>query len=306
MLFLPYRVDLDLFRVPFVTIFVCLICIFIYYNQNRNERLVIETAEATCLYQRGAEWNMVLNKSMGNSVPETCLEMMWKIHSAKNKEQQITEFAEQGEQIVGFSKEYSIEYKSDVITKRYQDFSRRVPHYETQRLWYEPKSWDVVKMITASFSHGSWMHVIGNLFFFVAFAATIEVILGPIVFLVVVLTLALGTHTFYSIAMLGVSDPAPTVGLSGIVMGMMALFTFFLPHGKIRCFFWFFVFIKRFALPAWLLAGWFIGWNVYDIFTEVERSNVNLVAHVSGAGIGYLLGVIFFRSQWREVRKIVI
>lgn len=306
MLFLPYRVDLDLFRVPFITIFVCLICIFVYYNQSRNERLVIETAEATCMYQRNTDWRMVLDKTMGYSDQNACLEMMWAIHSADDKEAEIAKFAEQGERISGVSKKYSLEYKTDVITKRYRDFSRRVPHYETQRLWYEPESWDVISMVTAAFAHGSWAHVIGNLFFFVAFAATVEVIVGPIAFMVVILALALGTHAFYSVAMMGLSDPAPTVGLSGVVMGVMALFTFFLPHGRIRCLFWFFVFIKRFALPAWLLAAWFIGWDVYDLFTVGERSNINLVAHVSGAAIGYLLGVIFFRPQLREVRQIAI
>lgn len=304
MLFLPYRVDLDLYRLPIFTLIICLICLLVYFNQSRNERLVVETAHATCLYNGSNDWLMVLGKSMGQSGPEACLKMMWKIHSSDDQDKQIAEFAEQGKHIGGVTKEYSRQYKSEVIAKRYRDFKRRVPVYETQQLWYEPKSWDLVAMVTAAFAHGSWSHVIGNLFFFVAFAAAVEVILGPVAFVTVVLALALGTHAFYSVAMLGVAEPAPTVGLSGVVMGVMALFTFLLPQGRIHCLLWFFVLVKRFALPAWLLVAWYIGWDVYDLFTEGERSNINLVAHVSGAAIGYLLGVIFFRRQWHEVRHL--
>jgi membrane associated rhomboid family serine protease len=304
MLFLPYRVDLELYRLPFITIIICLVCLLVYFNQSRNERLVVETAQATCFYNGDTNWLMVLGKSMGHNDPEACLEMMWKIHSADDQKKQIAEFAEQGKHIGGVTKEYSRQYKAEVIANRYRDFKMRVPVYKTQQLWYEPASWDVVSMVTAAFAHGSWPHVIGNLFFFVAFATTIEVILGPALFLTVILSLALGTHAFYSVAMLGVSEPAPTVGLSGVVMGVMALFTFFLPQGRIRCFLWAFVFVRRFALPAWLLVFWYVGWDVYALFTEGERSNINLIAHVSGAAIGYLLGVLFFRRHWHEVRHL--
>ena len=59
-----------------------------------------------------------------------------------------------------------------------------------QQLWYQPHSWDVWHMITAAFAPVSWGHVTGNLSFFLAFAATVEVILGPTLFGAVILALA--------------------------------------------------------------------------------------------------------------------
>jgi len=97
----------------------------------------------------------------------------------------------------------------------------------------------------------------------------------------------------------------PTVGLSGVVMGMIALFVFFIPWARISCFLWLIVFYRRFALPAWLLASWYIGWDVYALFTREGSTGVNLVAHLSGAAIGFLLGVTFFRQKRHWAQELV-
>ena len=84
---------------------------------------------------------------------------------------------------------------------------------------------------------------------------------------------------------------------------MMGLFAFFLPHGRIRCFFWFLVIIRRLAVPAWLIVLFFVGLDVYTLFSIDDLGGVNLVAHVSGAGCGYLIGALFFQKRQRQVRE---
>jgi membrane associated rhomboid family serine protease len=155
-------------------------------------------------------------------------------------------------------------------------------------------------MLTSSFSHGSWDHVIGNLFFFFAFAAAVEMIIGPLAFLGVIVAMAFGTNIFYSLAMLKVAEPMPTVGLSGIVMGMMTMLAFFMPTAKIRCFYWFLIKVGTVTVSAWVLALFFVGFDIYNLLTQEEMGTVNLVAHVSGALIGLTLASIFFRRQRRE------
>jgi membrane associated rhomboid family serine protease len=49
-------------------------------------------------------------------------------------------------------------------------------------------------MLSAAVAHASWSHLIGNLIFFFAFAATIEILLGPLLYIGVLVILALGTH----------------------------------------------------------------------------------------------------------------
>src|SRR5258706_3180900 len=110
----------------------------------------------------------------------------------------------------------------------------------------------------------------------------IEILLGPLLYLAVLAVLAVGTHTVYSIAMMHDAQALPTVGLSGVVMGVIALFVYFIPQARISCFLWLVFFYRRFAVPAWLLASWYIGWDVYSMFATEEKTGVNLVAHLSG------------------------
>lgn len=305
MLFIPFRADLNLFRVPFITIAVCILCLLIYNNQFQNERKVLKSGTSFCEERGPQMWRMVLSLTLGNTGSEGCAEMLWSIHLADDPEQEIDRFASQGKLFAGLTAEASQAYKRQVIAERYRSFSARVPRYETQQLWYQPHSWNLWHMITAAFAHGSWAHVIGNLFFFFAFAATVEVILGSLVFALMILVLALGTHSFYSLAMMGVENALPTVGLSGVVMGMMAMFAFFMPHGRIKCFVWFLLLIRVIPVPAWILVGWYVGWDVFALFNAEDLSEVNLIAHVSGAAIGYTLGLAFFRPRRAEVRALL-
>ena len=84
-----------------------------------------------------------------------------------------------------------------------------------------------------------------------------------------------------------------TVGLSGVVTGMIGLFAFLLPHGRIRCYYWFVIFIGSVAVPAWALALWYIGGDIYKLFAYDDHGIVNVMAHVSGGIAGYLFGANF-------------
>ena len=303
MLFIPFRADIDLSRIPFLTLLISLACLIIYYGQYRNEQKVMTASEQFCQTGGPVMWRMVLQRTTGAANTDACLDMMWTIHLSDNVSAEIDKFADRGEPIAGMAKPPDKAFKYGVINQRYKSFTSAVPPYDTRELWYQPASWNVRTMITSSFAHGSWDHVIGNLFFFFAFSATVEVILGSAAYLAVILLLSIGTNVFYSLFMMARPDALPTVGLSGVVMGIMALFVYLMPAGRIRCLLWFLIIIRTIAVPAWMLAGWYIGWDVYHLFSSDELSEVNLVAHVSGAGIGYLSGILLFRKQRRHIRE---
>jgi len=84
-------------------------------------------------------------------------------------------------------------------------------------------------------------------------------------------------------------------------MGMIAMLTYFLPTAKIRCFYWFLIKIGTVAISAWILALVFIGVDIYTLMTQDELGGINLIAHVSGAFLGLLLGLVFFRKQKRRI-----
>lgn len=304
MLFLPLRVDLDLHKIPFVTIAVCLLCVLIFFQQYVNESRVLTATETFCNQPASRMTQMVVDKIVGQHDAEACTLLFWDIRLSADPEARLAEHVNDMGTLAGMSRDNTHTLAKNLLSERYTDFTNAVPGYKTQSLWYDPHSWNPLTMVSAAFAHADWIHLIGNLFFFFAFAAAIEVIVGSLTMLGLVLAYALGTHIFYSLAMLPVSDAPPTLGLSGVVMAMVALFAFFLPSGRIRCFVWIFVFFRRFSLPIWVFAVWFIGWDIFNLFKADDQSGINFIAHVSGAALGYFSGIVLFRQRRKEVRAI--
>lgn len=183
----------------------------------------------------------------------------------------------------------------DILRTGYERFERAVPLNLTDELQYDPLQLKIKQMVTAVFSHGSWTHLIFNLVFFYAFAASVEIIVGSLSFMFIILAMAVSTGLAYSYSVAGTPEAAlPTVGLSGIVMGMMALLAVMAPKVKIRCFFWFLFFVRFFSLPALLLAAWYIGGDLYNMSTDDGSAGINFVAHVSGAASGALIGLLYW------------
>ena len=301
MLFFPYKFDLALKRIPFLTIVVSLLCIAVYSKQFANEAEFTEKTEWFCMKSRSHIEQMALQKSIGDATPERCMELMFELGVADDPEAIIGQYAAGSKRFAGLSEEDSRLYIHDFLIREYRTYRSRVPALTTKELWYSPESWNPATMVTSSFSHGSWDHLVGNLLFFYAFAAAVELIVGSLAFAGIIMVMVFGTNISYSLAMMSVENPLPTVGLSGVVMGMIAMLAFFMPTAKVRCFYWFLVKIGTVAVSAWILALVYIGLDVFTLFTREEMGGINLVAHVSGAFIGFVLAVVFFRKQRREI-----
>ncbi len=164
---------------------------------------------------------------------------------------------------------------------------------------YYPDSPNPLSMITGSLIHGSWSHLIGNMIFYLAFALALELVIGnPWRYLGVILILMLGTSVSYSLYSLFTDDWVPTLGYSGVVMGIIGLSAYLMPKARIRTFMWFFPTITTVLhIPAWILAAWFVGWDTFYLVTEGTANGIDFMAHVSGGVIGYLLGVWWFQER---------
>ncbi len=297
MFFFPYRADINLYKIPLITILLSLLCIGVYIAQYRNEVEVHNKAVAFCEQAYTPTFREILIKRAGRADVEDCLGVLLKLHVSADRAALMKKLAHQIGATPGVTKADLSVYYLEALNETYRAFSQAVPTLLTTKLWYPPESWSVDRMLTAAVAHGSWLHLIGNLFFFFAFAATVEIIVGIVLYLGVFLALAIGTHAVYSLATIMQVDPLPTVGLSGVIMGMVALFTFFIPTANIRCFLWLFVFFRRLSIPAWILAGWYVGWDVYSQVSGEGSAGVNLVAHLSGAAIGLILSMLLFREK---------
>jgi hypothetical protein len=156
-----------------------------------------------------------------------------------------------------------------------------------------------VPFLTSLFLHGSWMHVIGNMWFLYIFGDNVEDYLGHFKYLVFYLltgVLAMSTH----VAM-NPHSTAPALGASGAIAGVLGAYFVLYPRARVLT--WFFVFVVW--VPAWIILGY---WFVLNFLSgtatalAVQRQNMGGVAfwaHVGGFVSGALLVKIFGERKMR-------
>ena len=300
MFFLPYRLDASRHGVPLLTLLICLLCVFVYWQQYQADRLYFQAIEQFCLQDLSKRELAWLDRVPMEAKGHNCAVLLESIRASEDPAAAIATLARQARPINLFrSQQANIEHVEKNLAGIYRKFERDVPRHLTSRLAFDPHDLDIVRMVTATFSHADALHLAGNLLFFYIFAASVELVLGLPVFLLFIAVSTFGTSLAYSFAMSGVVDALPTVGLSGVVMAALAALGVMLPTIRIRCFLWIVVFFRILKIPALLIALWYIGWDIYSMNQLGQSSMVNYVAHVSGAAIGALFGIYYlvFRKQ---------
>ena len=296
-MFLPYRADLEFTSTPIVTWLVCLVCIVVFFEQQQSSRDITQTAEKYCSQDHPRRFWLTMKKLAGEQADAACPKIMSAIHTSGHPSEVINRLAEHAAPWDLMNAAESRAYTVQQLEHAYDDFKSSVRPSLTERLAYNPTSYNVWHMVTAAFAHASWVHIVGNLLFFFAFATTVEIVVGPLAFAFMIFALAIGTHLCYSLSQVTATSPMPTIGLSGVVMGIIGLFAYLAPTARIRCVLWLLVFWRVLRVPAWILALWYVGWDVYSLTHNNGSSHVNFVAHLSGAALGYLSGLVLFRKR---------
>jgi membrane associated rhomboid family serine protease len=152
-------------------------------------------------------------------------------------------------------------------------------------------SWATI--FSSMFMHGSWMHIIGNMWFLWIFGNNVEDDLGKLKFLV--FYLVCGVAAALAQVLLSSSSPIPMVGASGAVAGVLGAYIVLHPHSRVYCLLILLVFITTVTLPAWIVLGyWFV--------LELLRSLVSLGPEAPGGGVAYGAHVGGFIAGWLLVR----
>jgi membrane associated rhomboid family serine protease len=151
----------------------------------------------------------------------------------------------------------------------------------------------VLPFFTSMFLHGSWMHVIGNMWFLYIFGDNVEDYLGHfsyLVFYILAGLIAMATQV-----LVNVNSSVPTVGASGAIAGVLG--AYFILYPKARVLTWFFVFVLW--VPAWIILGyWFAlqflsGTATLLAFQGQSIGGVAFWAHVGGFISGALMVKLF-------------
>jgi len=285
-MFIPYRPDIYVTRWPVFTVVVMVLSTAIYMAQRSSWSALEEHASDFCTDEISRDIEYPGKHYFGDRA--SCEQVLLYLYSEKDSKL----LKEYHDAIVAKNDNY----RAEQLLAQYHAFAASAPSDLTSSLVYYRSSWNPITMLTSSVSHASWDHLIGNLFFFFAFAMVVEVIIGPILFFIVFVSMSLGIGVIDSLANIGQED-IPTLGLSGIVFGMLTLALYFAPRVKIKFFYWIIILVGSVSIPLWMVSIWYVGWNIYDYLVIGVVSGTNYIAHLGGAAVGLIMGVTLFREK---------
>ena len=156
--------------------------------------------------------------------------------------------------------------------------------------------------LTSMFMHGSWLHLIGNMWFLWLFGNNIEDSMGHVRFLVFYLLgglVAAGAHVVINAA-----SAVPTVGASGAISAVMGAYLLLYPRVRIHTLFILFIFIKIIPIPAWFVLGEYFAIQLFSgSISSGAAGGVAVWAHIGGFVAGLLLVKLFENRMLVEARK---
>jgi membrane associated rhomboid family serine protease len=153
-------------------------------------------------------------------------------------------------------------------------------------------------VFTSMFLHGSWMHLIGNMWFLWIFGNNIEDSMGHARF--VVFYLLCGVAAALAQVIANPASGIPMVGASGAISGVMGAYLVLYPKVRVFTLVPIGFFITSFALPAWTMLLYWLGIQVVSGLTGLlaeEQGGVAFWAHIGGFVAGLVLIKLFARSE---------
>jgi membrane associated rhomboid family serine protease len=156
----------------------------------------------------------------------------------------------------------------------------------------------VLTLLTSMFLHGSWLHVIGNMWFLFIFGDNVEDRMGPIRFLV--FYLASGVVAGLCQFLLFPSSRVPTVGASGAIAGVLGAYFLLYPRARVITLVFLFIIPWMIEIPALIYLGiWFLMqlgsglMNLGQLGAGADLGGIAWWAHIGGFGFGLLTVRLF-------------
>ena len=299
MFILPYQVEAGRKQLPVMTLAIGLACLVIYYFQYVGNARIDAALQEFCRQEIRLHPNLFGGKN-SEQKQSTCRSVFRRIYYSENKQEAYQLILKNLN--IRQPDPLTVRRFLDYLQLKYSQFAKLAPDKDlSSRLWLPAGSFDPQRMLTAAFAHGSWWHVIGNVFFFIVFASAVERVIGWKWFLALFLVIVYSSHAVYSLVSLFRNRQEVTVGLSGAVIGMMAFMAIILPRARVRCVFWAIIFLTTVSLPAWTIAFSYIGLDLLRYAFSDNQSNINFVVHIAGAGSGLLIAMLIPRDIRRQM-----
>ncbi|MBN2102672.1 rhomboid family intramembrane serine protease [bacterium] len=187
-------------------------------------------------------------------------------------------------------------YDYQIWTEYYQEFKDLVQQLVFRKWGFVPSQFNLFKIFTSIFLHGSLLHLLGNMLFLWLAGANLEGDLGEKVYTIFYFASGYAASFFHYLVNTG-SD-VPCVGASGAIAGLMGAFMIRFYLTKIK--FFYFIWLIRplwgnLRVPAYVcLPLWFI-----DQLLSAKSGDIGIAfwAHIGGFVVGACMIVIMQAAE---------
>jgi membrane associated rhomboid family serine protease len=164
-----------------------------------------------------------------------------------------------------------------------------------------PAAFHASTLVTSMFLHGSWMHVIGNMWYLWIFGDNVEDRLGHGRF--IIFYLLCGIAAAFGQIFMDPMSTLPTIGASGAIAGVMGAYFVLYPQSRVLTLIPLIIFWEVIELPAIILLGfWFlmqlVSAGAIAVTASTGGGGVAFMAHVAGFVTG-IVSVFVFRQRQR-------
>jgi membrane associated rhomboid family serine protease len=163
---------------------------------------------------------------------------------------------------------------------------------------------EYLNVITSMFLHGSWAHLLGNMWFLWIFGNNVEDSMGRMRFLAFYLLSGIGAAALQT--WVNPASVIPMVGASGAISGVMGGYVVLYPFARVYVMLPIGFFLTSVVMPAWTMVGY---WALIQFLSGIlsaggpETGGVAFWAHVGGLVIGLVLVKIFARPEYVREHK---
>ncbi len=293
MIFFPYKLIHRQAGTPYFTTIIGAACFFLFMLQQLSDSRYERELGNYCRNEVTADTNDIFSKY---SLHPNCRTFFYLIDRNDNIESYI-EYAQLDIELT--------ENEKAVLEKELVRFNAIVTESLSEEWALNPEKEHWVNYITSSFIHGDWSHFIFNMIFFFAFASAVEQKLGNVLYVGFVTLCCFTTGYGYTHEVLGIEATAPTLGLSGVIMGLMAFVCVVFPNKKMFVFYWFFILFGKLKLPVVFVALFYVAMDIYGLQYLQEETNTDYTAHIVGTATGFVVALLFLPIHFAQ-RKLAM
>lgn len=147
------------------------------------------------------------------------------------------------------------------------------------------------RLISSGFLHGSWWHLIFNLYALFSFGETLELVIGGTNFLFIYFVSLIGGNIL-SLYIHRFDSQYSAIGASGAVCGIIFASIVIFPDMEIG------MFLIPFFLTSWMYGLLFVFISIYGI--KSRMSSIGHDAHLGGALLGMLVAVGLYPESLQD------